>query len=130
MKKTQVELDAEELALITKMRDQKAKEEAAEKAASALEVEFKKALKVAEKEIEGHIEEARAALYKAVKASEKYGVPFRTEVVDMGRERQYIPRTFSQKWPGLDDEVLEEFDMYLHEEGVGWEYWSTSSLSC
>jgi hypothetical protein len=66
----------------------------------------------------------------AVAVSDKYGIPFSTDVVEMDEERQYVPNSFKKQWPGVDYEILSEMDIYLHGDGIGWEYWSTSSLSC
>lgn len=129
MKNTNVELTAEELALVIKLREEKAKQEAAELASSSLEVKFKKVIEIAKEEIAVHIKDSRAALAKAVVVSEKYGIPFYSSMVDMDRGRRYVPKTFSQKWPTIDYEILSEYDIYSTED-VGWEYWSTSSLSC
>lgn len=138
MKKTNVELTAEELEAVVQLREKKAREEAAAREAeelkanvSKLEEKFREAMASADTEIESHLKIARSALAQAVAVSEKYGVPFRSDIVEMGRDRQYVPNSYSQKWENLDREVLEEFDLYIGRyHDTGWEYWSTSSLSC
>lgn len=71
---------------------------------------------------------ASDALDQAVKLSEETGIPFHTYINDMDRSRLYMPNSFNAKWPNLDRGVLEEHEIYSYD--AGWEYWSTSSLSC
>ena len=138
-----IELNDEELAMVNTFRVQKVKEaelkaqqeatrkkhEAERLAARGLEEKFKTALNQATGEIEVHIENARKELNLAVAISEKYGIPFSTDVVEF-TDRQYIPKSMAKHWPGVDYDILDELDIYLHGDGPGWEYWSSSSLTC
>lgn len=132
-----IELNDEELAVINEIRAEKARQEAAAKKLreeqilnKSLESKFREALTVARKEIEGHIGNARRCLNEAVAVSEKYGVPFSTDIVEMDTERQYIPTTYNTQWPGNNYKILSEFHIYINYDRPGWEYWNTSSMSC
>lgn len=136
--KKQIELSAEELKVIEQMRAEKAAEEQAEReeqaraeAADKIHDKFEKALNAAHKQINEHIENARSELKKAVAISEKTGIPFSTDVVEFST-RLYVPTSMAKKWPDVDSEILEEFDLYSYygDSTPGWEYWSASSLTC
>lgn len=135
MKKTTVDVTTEEMEMLTKLREQKAqkiKEEeerkAKEAARSTLDDKFRVAVTKAQKEIEDQLALARASLEDAVAISERYGIPFESEIVNVGRNRTYFPYSFEKKWGDVSIETREEFDIYNCSDG--WEYWSTSSLNC
>lgn len=137
MKKS-VELSEAELKVLGAFREENLRKEAKAKAEedrklknAGLEEQFKEAVKEATKEINKHIVNSRAELDKAVKLAEKYGVPFRSSMVDMDMSRAYVPRSFSSKWENLSEEFLyDELDGDFSSYDSGWEYWSSSSLSC
>lgn len=93
-----------------------------------LEKEFKEAVEKATEEIDKYLKEASEALEKAVEVSEKYGIPFYTDVSPIGQS--YRPESFEKKWSKLikddEDEIDEEqiYDLlgdYLPEY-EGWQH--------
>lgn len=144
MKKS-VEVSEAEMKVLNAFREDNLRKEAEVKAKEAevkakeerklksvdLEKQFREAVKEVTKEINKHIVNSRVELNKAVELAEKHGVPFRSSMVDMDRSRAYVPRSFSSKWEDLDDEFLyDELDGDFSSYDSGWEYWSSSSLSC
>lgn len=123
-------LSDEEIKLIEKFRQDK--EQAQEK--RSLEEKFKDAVFNFQSEINKHLNSARQELQKAVEVSEKYGLPFRSTIVDLGGEvsRLYVPD--NKKWLNIDEDFLvDNFQsLYYDMKGdfYGWEYWSVSSLQC
>jgi dsDNA-specific endonuclease/ATPase MutS2 len=102
-----------------------------------LEKEFKIAYDKANEEVEKCILSAKKELKKIENISEKYGVPIDSPIVDIGKTRNYTPKSFFEKWANhlenLDDDMydnfIEEYELYNSSES-GWQYWSISSLSC
>ncbi|HVI42690.1 MAG TPA: hypothetical protein VM577_18755 [Anaerovoracaceae bacterium] len=137
MTKKTVELSVEEQKVIEDLRKQKAAEIAAEReelarkeAADKIREKFDVALKAAHAEINAHIENAREEINKAVKISEKTGVPFSSDVIEF-TSRVYIPKSMAKKWPEVDYDILSDLDLYTQDmDQPGWEYWSSSSLTC
>lgn len=83
-----------------------------------IEEEFKKALKKAGDEISQHLDKAKIELEKAVKVSERYGVPCYFYISFLGQ--YYKPESFDEKWKDLDKEDL--FDHYDFPEYNGWQH--------
>lgn len=83
---------------------QRRKEEKILKANSkkALEIKFKEAVEQATKEINVHVKNAREELKKAVEISEKYGVPFYSDVSLLSQS--YRPSSFDDKFYELNEE--------------------------
>lgn len=135
MKKT-IEVSAEEMEVLNKLREQKAqkvKEEEERKSKEAnrhaLEAKFKASVGDARSKINEHLRIASEALDAAVQISEQTGVPFSTYVVNLGMSRTYQPRSFDKVWKDIPAQTLEDMNIYRGYES-GWEYWSTSSMSC
>lgn len=139
-------LSQEELVLVENFRKQKEMAESAAKTAAVamsekkeaerlraeksarLEVEFKIARKKAHSEILERLDNAQREIKEAVNISEKYGIPFCSDVEGMPCGRNYVPASFDKKWDCLDEQLLEDLDIY--DTTAGWEYWRTSGLSC
>ncbi len=94
---------------------------------SDLETKFKEAHEKASAEINEHLEKASVELLAAIKVSEKYGIPFSTNVSFL--PNTYTPESFSKMWKKLDKDSLnnlfEEIDLYVDAYCLdygGWEH--------
>jgi hypothetical protein len=100
-----------------------------------LEEEFVKAVEETQLEIKKYLDEAKAALAKAVEVSEKNGIPFESTIYSWC-SRVYTPVSLSEKWEELDRQDEDRFSELLEECGfngcpdTGWEHWNSSSLFC
>lgn len=88
-----------------------------------LEQEFTDVVNKHRSEIEDQLKIASKAIAKAEKLSEKYGIPFYSNVSPLGQN--YTPASFDEKFGELDhDMVYEIADIYpggeYHTEG--WEH--------
>jgi hypothetical protein len=129
------QLTEEELALVQRHREAKAREDAQRAAEEArkqklldLEEEFKAAVEDSRRQIKECLAQAATAIDKAVAISEQHGIPFRMDLDGMPKSRQYMPKSFNRKWKDLDHNLLYDYDFYR--DDPGWEYWNSSSLSC
>lgn len=89
---------------------------------SNLEEKFKKAQEKAMEEINVCLDNASAELDKAVKISEKYGIPFGSKISFL--YQTYRPMSFHEKWKELvneTDDIYELLDFGLPED-EGWEH--------
>lgn len=89
----------------------------------ALEAEFEKVLEKASAAIDAELAEAQKHLDKAVKLSEKYGVPFHTGISPLGNT--YTPDSFQEKFGGLDSDFVYDttgtYDSENYQYG-GWQH--------
>jgi hypothetical protein len=90
-----------------------------------LEQEFKKACEKALPKIEEQIEIARKAIAKAEKISEKYGVPFESDITPLSMA--YTPCSFYERFRKLDSETIYDFAGAYPDEYEGWEH---SAVGC
>jgi hypothetical protein len=89
---------------------------------SELEKEFRTAVIVGGKLIDEQLELAQQAIYKAVRISEEYGIPFRAGVSPLWNT--FHPDSLSSKWSGVDDQFIDEItDTYNEYPGeAGWQH--------
>jgi len=87
---------------------------------SELEREFQKVVEKASAKIEEQIKIARQAIDKAVKISEKYGVPFYSGITPLGMS--YTPSSFFEKFDELSSEFVEDKLWFSVSEYEGWEH--------
>jgi len=89
---------------------------------SELEKEFLAAKEQAEKEINEKLEVASKALTEAEQISEKYGVPFYSNVSFLSQT--YTPNSFSEKFGELDKDWLWEIadSYYPDDDYPGWQH--------
>ncbi len=99
-----------------------------ERRANSLEEEFKQTAALAQFEIKKQLNIIEKAMQEAIKISETYGVPFRSNYSPLS-PRTYIPHSFEVKWKTLNSDAVEDIcDATCGE--AGWEYWNSSSLYC
>jgi methionine aminopeptidase len=73
------------------------------------------------KEIDEHLENACRELDAAVNISEKYGIPFSTNISFISQN--YNPKSRSKKYPDLDSDFLESVTgTYGSEDDYGWQH--------
>lgn len=72
---------------------------------TALEAEFRKVAEGALKEIQAKVSEASRLLSEAVAISEKYGIPFSSEVSFLGQP--YKPTSFESKFGEIDSDFVD-----------------------
>lgn len=83
----------------------------------------------AKKKIGVHLEQVKCSIDAAVNVSEKTGVPFKLDILDLP-ERQYMPETFKKGSLSLT-EISEILGFWpLTDPPSGWEFWRTSKLDC
>lgn len=98
-------------------------EESEETENSELEAEFKALCDAHMSEINEQIDVARVAIRKAVELSEKYGIPFSSDITPLGMS--YCPDSYYGKFDELDKGFVSEvagaslWNMY---GGSGWEH--------
>lgn len=87
-----------------------------------LEKQFKAVYDEHIQEINVHLEKASEELQKAVKISEKYGIPFGTNISFLGQN--YTPRSLEKKWKDLDQDIIQEVSDYeiSFNEYDGWQH--------
>lgn len=87
-----------------------------------LEEKFKKAYAKASEKIDEQIEIAQKAISKAEEISEKYGIPFHSQITPLSMT--YRPESFSDKWGELVDSLdeLTDGEMYGVPDYEGWEH--------
>lgn len=111
-----------------------------------LDKEFLLLVKNKNKEIQNEIKEAKQHIKNAIKISEKFGVPFKSELGPYDNdERTYFPKKFLNEYYNKDkdleifiDRIYEHFKLNIKDlecafrDGVeeGWDYWSFSSMTC
>jgi cell division protein FtsI/penicillin-binding protein 2 len=89
-----------------------------------LEDEFKVVCNSHMAEIEAKLDIAQAALQEAIDLSDKYGIPFYSNVSQLGQP--YTPPSFYQKFPDLDGELAYNLtSVSIYNGNYGWQ---TSSL--
>lgn len=84
----------------------------------SLEDDFKKALEDNVILINAKLSQASALLDEALTISEEHGIPFYSSISHLGQ--QYTPASFKKLWGELDDQVLENNDIYIDEYANGW----------
>jgi hypothetical protein len=82
--------------------------------------EFKKACEKALPKIEAQIAIARKAIAKAEKISEKYGVPFSSDITPLSMS--YTPASLDEEIRNLDSDVLYDLIGDYINEYEGWEH--------
>ena len=95
-----------------------------EDAVPALEKEFRATYKNAQVRIQEQMDIALEALRRAEKISDETGIPFHAGCSPLSQ--QYQPG--GSKFEALDEEVLEEFDIYPSEWSEGWYGWEHSAV--
>jgi hypothetical protein len=102
--------------------------------------EFEKVYQDRIEEIKTELKQAEEAVTRAEKLSEKYGIPFETDIIIGFTDTTYIPKSFKDKWQELDiedglelvkvDYPSDPYGDYGIEDGWAHEGWSSSSLFC
>jgi hypothetical protein len=92
----------------------------------ALEAEFEAVVKKAHSEIDAEVKIARDHIARAVKLSEKYGIPFHAGVSPLGNN--YTPQSFKTKFPGLDTEFVSDVTGTWDEENYQYGGWQHSAV--
>jgi hypothetical protein len=87
---------------------------------SELEQKFESALNEGRKKINEQLDIAYAAIEKAEKLSEEYGIPFHAGCSPLSQ--QYFPASYDEKWSSISPEILEKFGCYKNEYASGWEH--------
>lgn len=95
--------------------------EALQERDSELEREFRVSASKALKQIHVKLEEASDALAAAVDLSEKYGIPFSTQISFLGQS--YTPDSLEEKFEDLDKDFVNCITGASNEYGyAGWEH--------
>lgn len=87
---------------------------------SMLEQRFKSAAEVAQKRIKEKLVEASKALSEAEDISNQLGIPFYSHISPLSQGFQ--PRSFSDKWKGVDENLLWEVCNTGLLEYDGWQH--------
>ena len=85
-----------------------------------LEAQFKQLCDDHMKEIDEQINIAREAIAKAEKISEKYGIPFGSNITPLSMD--YTPASFFGKFDELDSEFICDITGAYCNEYEGWEH--------
>ena len=89
---------------------------------SAVELEFKALCDEALPQIEARINIARQAIKEAVELSEKYGVPFSSDITPLCMA--YTPVSLDDRFRDLDDAMYDIAGTYIN----GYEGWEHSAI--
>ena len=101
--------------------------EIANESNKSLEEKFNNTFENVTKDINRCITAAKNNIQEAVELSELHGIPFSSNLSPFA-SRTYFPKSFSKIWPS--PEILELAREDFGTSDQGWEYWSSSSLSC
>lgn len=91
-----------------------------EKELADLEKEFKATAESVTKKISVKLALASKFLSEAVALSEKYGIPFDTNISFLSQS--YLPDSFEDKYPEVDTELVEELTGVYDMEYSGWQH--------
>ncbi len=94
----------------------------AKKELTKFEKEFQECLNMNKEKIEQKLREASDALDEACGLSEKFGIPFHSNVSEISQ--CYIPSGLKDKWPDVPQEFIDEATDTWDEWGYGggWQH--------
>lgn len=87
-----------------------------------LEAEFEVVAQEAKAKINEKLQVAIKALNEATDIADEYGVPFYSNISELGQN--YVPSTLAEKYKGIPQNIVEEATgVYVNEDlyGRGWE---------
>lgn len=95
---------------------------------NAMERQFRIALNKANEEMAKHLEAASKSLDKAVKISEKYGIPFDSSISFISNT--YTPSTVKELHPKVDDDFINDVSGVWDENQYEYGGWRHSQAGC
>jgi hypothetical protein len=93
---------------------------------SKLEADFKQLMDTVGEEIFQRVRLAEENLRAAVELSDKHGIPFFSNVSELGQA--YVPNSFSNKWKKLSKELVRDLTEVFPDDLKNGDGWSHSQI--